>query len=193
SYNRIQVLRQQGYKIAVYMPTFRESRRDALSDGALDLTRLAAFGAQNKIAFVLKSHFNTSGADILSAKNLVLYDNAKDIYPALPLADLLITDYSSVFFDFLLLDKPIVFFPYDYEKYVREDRGMVYEYDTLIPGPKGITQQEMEHAIVEVFRDGLDRYADKRREVRALFWAYEDGRSCERLSQLIAECMQRGG
>ena len=58
--------------------------------------------------------------------------------------DLLITDYSSIFFDFLLLDRPIVFFPYDLEQYLSQDRAMYFDYEIMTPGPKCRTYDELE-------------------------------------------------
>ena len=183
-YERIKHLKREGYKIALYMPTFRDFGGDAISDGVLDLLRLAEFGTKNRIAFILKFHVNNKRKDtihLLSADNFVCYDNSKDIYPVLPLADLLITDYSSVFFDFLLLDKPVLFFPYDYEKYLEKDRGMVLDYDSVTPGTKCKTQGELEREMKAMLCDGIDHHAEKRKETCGLFWKYIDGGASERI------------
>ncbi len=182
--DKIKLLKQKGYKIILYMPTFRDSRADAIGDGALDIRRLAMFGDKNRIAFILKFHVNnirTDTAGLFSAENFICYDNLKDVYPILPLVDLLVTDYSSVFFDFLLLDKPIVFFPYDYEKYMERDRGMVLDYDKVIPGAKCKNQGELEREIKATLCAGVDFYAEKRNEIRNLFWEYADGKASERI------------
>ena len=59
-----------------------------------------------------------------------------DMYPIFSKVDLLITDYSSIFFDFLITDKPILFYPYDKDDYLTRDRAMYDEYDTVTPGHK---------------------------------------------------------
>ncbi len=50
--------------------------------------------------------------------NIVLMNPKSDAYPLLSLCDALLTDYSSIYFDFLLLDRPMIFYPYDFEDYV---------------------------------------------------------------------------
>lgn len=60
------------------------------------------------------------------------YDDIQELYAV---ADILITDYSSVFFDFAILKKPMIFYPYDLEKYRDEDRGFYFPYEDTVPGP----------------------------------------------------------
>ena len=68
----------------------------------------------------------------------------------LPACDLLVTDYSSVFFDFALGDRPQLFLPYDLEHYVRSV-GFVHDYASVVPGPIVRT--------IDAFRDEIDAYA----------------------------------
>ena len=68
--------------------------------------------------------------------NIKVLDNESDMYPLFSKVDLLITDYSSIFFDFLLTDKPVLFYPYDKDDYLTKDRSMYDEYDTVTPGHK---------------------------------------------------------
>lgn len=49
---------------------------------------------------------------------------------------MLVTDYSSIYFDYLLLDKPIIFFNYDLEEYLNNSRDMYFNYDEFTPGRK---------------------------------------------------------
>ena len=88
-----------------------------------------------------------------------------DINELLLVSDLLITDYSSVIYEFSLLGRPMVFFAPDYEAYERE-RGFYFEYRTGVPGPVFETTAPLAEAIragafdlarVEAFRVGLVR------------------------------------
>ncbi|MCP4220690.1 MAG: hypothetical protein GY765_39045, partial [bacterium] len=115
-----------------------------------------------------------------------LYD-LKDIYPFLPLADLLITDYSSIYFDYLLLDRPIVFFPYDLETYINEERGLIFEYDRLTPGPHCFSREELEKEVFTALVDLKDSYKEKREEIGKLAFTYRDGKSCQRVWRDIIE------
>jgi CDP-glycerol glycerophosphotransferase (TagB/SpsB family) len=59
-----------------------------------------------------------------------------DPYPLLSKASVLITDYSSIFADFLLLDRPIVFSNFDHQKYINNERALYWDYDEVTPGFK---------------------------------------------------------
>jgi CDP-glycerol glycerophosphotransferase len=104
-----------------------------------------------------------------SYPRIVEYHPLGDVYPLLPLCDLLITDYSSIFFDFLLLDRPMIFFAYDLDKYLAEDRAMYFEYDSITPGVKCHNYDELESNIDIIMRNGCkDGYSRMRKEVRSL-------------------------
>ncbi|MEM8201763.1 CDP-glycerol glycerophosphotransferase family protein, partial [Morganella morganii] len=70
----------------------------------------------------------------------------EEIMDVMPHFDLLITDYSSIYFDFLLLNKPIIFLPYDIETY-QSQVGLNFDYNFSTPGPKPKTQNEFIHEI----------------------------------------------
>ena len=81
--------------------------------------------------------------------------------------DLLITDYSSIYIDYLLLDRPMVFLPYDKERYL-EGRGMNFRYDDVTPGAKPGTMKEF-MGVVRSSLEGRDDFCDKRRACNAFF------------------------
>lgn len=75
--------------------------------------------------------------DMSQVKDFVYEIDAKaDIAPLYPLADLLITDYSSVFFDYAILKRPIYFYMYDIESYANELRGFYFDLYETLPRPK---------------------------------------------------------
>lgn len=112
SYQKIIKFIENGYKTILYAPTFRDTGGDALQDKVIDLIKLNSFAKYNKMIFIFKFHpypsykFNIDNFDYL-----IKYDNQKDVYPLLNQIDLLLTDYSSIYFDFLLISNPIVFSP----------------------------------------------------------------------------------
>ena len=71
--------------------------------------------------------------------NISEYSDANDI---LTVTDLLITDYSSIIFDYSLLNKPMLFYAYDLEEYLY-DRNFYYEYESFVPGPIARTNEEI--------------------------------------------------
>lgn len=186
NYNKIADLKDQGYKIILYAPTFRDLGGDALTENILDIKRLTDFAYKNKLHFVFKFHpapqyrFNLE-----QLKEVTLYDNSKDVYPLLPKVDLMITDYSSIYTDYLLLDRPVIFFPYDYEYYVQQNREIQFDYDWITPGPKCYTQDDLEKEILQILIKNEDGYIQKREEILDLAFKYKDGNSSERIWQYI--------
>ena len=81
--------------------------------------------------------------------------------------DILITDYSSIYIDYLLLDRPLIFLPYDKEQYLK-GRGMNFEYDKVTPGAKPDSQQKFIDAIAELCH-GRDRYQQERQKCNLFF------------------------
>ena len=65
-------------------------------------------------------------------KNINVIDNKSDMYPLFRHSDVLITDYSSIFFDYLLLDRPIIHFAADLDSYRFRDRGFSYRFEDAV-------------------------------------------------------------
>jgi len=122
----------------------------------------------------------------LHMRNIYFLDPTLDIYPLLKEADLLITDYSSIYFDFLHLDRPIIFFVYDLESY-KNERGFYFDFEKMTPGPKARTLKELIEKIEEIILKGEDAYKIKRRKIRELMFDKEAGSACERLYNLISQ------
>jgi CDP-glycerol glycerophosphotransferase len=118
-------------------------------------------------------------------ENIIYYDNTKDIQPLLKITDVLVTDYSSVYMDYLLLDRPIIFFPYNYEKYMAANEGLLFDYNSMTPGPKCYSQDQLHKEITDCAVNHKDEYANERARIKKLAFKYEDGRSCERIWDFI--------
>ena len=119
--------------------------------------------------------------------NIVFYDNHRDIYPLLGLTDCLITDYCSIYFDYLHLNKPIIYFPFDYEKYIREDRELIFDYDEMTPGPKCYDQYTLQSEITKTLLEGEDEYKEERKKMLDKSFKYKDGKSSERIYEYIKD------
>jgi CDP-glycerol glycerophosphotransferase len=182
NYYKILKYRESGHKIILYTPTFRDSGGNILIDSGIDLEILSQFAVNNKIIFILKFHPNPDKYnDLKNIQNIIEYDNTADIYPVFRISDLLITDYSSTFFDYLLLNKPIIFFSFDLEKYLQEDREMYFDYDKYTPGTKVSNQSELQKEILKIFIDKIDCHKDHRKQILNKAFLYKDGNSSKRL------------
>ena len=181
----IQKRQKQGCKVVIYAPTFRDTTGDAVSDNILDMDTLSAFADEHNMVFVFKFHISTDlHAQIKSYNNIFVYNNSSDIQPVLKISDLLITDYSSVCIDYLLTNKPMLFFPYDREKYVKKDREFLCDYDSLTAGPKCYTQTELLDEINKNLK-GIDEYSEARQKLKELSFTDADGNASERVWNLL--------
>lgn len=141
---------QQGdsRKMVYYMPTFRESEKKFFE--VMNLQSFQTFLQRNDILFCAKLHpkskLNAEFAAI-QGDNILVIDKDADPYTFLELADVLVTDYSSIYFDYLLTGKPVVFFDYDLQEYLSDTREMYFDYQDFTPGRKAQNQEEFEKAI----------------------------------------------
>ncbi|WP_128476045.1 CDP-glycerol glycerophosphotransferase family protein [Halorussus pelagicus] len=136
--------------LVFYLPTFREWTDNSAAD-RLDFAALDSFLAERDATLVVKTHPRDSLDVPHGLSQIVALPETSDIYPFLRYADALVTDYSSVYFDYLLLDRPVVFYPYDLAEY-RARRGFYFDYESVTPGP-----------VADSFEDllaGLDRALD---------------------------------
>lgn len=179
----VQTYKKGGFKVVFYMPTFRDTGGNAFSDGALDLSAMDTFGRRNKILFLLKFHPYVDVQCNLDFKTIKFVNAQSDIYPLLPLADCLLTDYSSVAYDFLLTGLPQVFFPYDLDKYLSQDRGMFYPFESMAPGPRPTDQQSLFEVLLALLRHGVDEHTAKREELAAQLFSHRDGRAAQRVAE----------
>ncbi len=184
----------RGERAVIYLPTFRGamgSSPDLFTPYGFDLKALEALLYQYKAHFFLKLHpVNRPPEhlqDAINQSQRVHFLAVDDIHSILAHFDVLITDYSSIYFDFLLLDRPIIFAPFDHEHYTAVDREFYFEYSQVTPGPHARNWPEVFQALEALFR-GEDAYATQRQQIRNQFHEYQDDRSAERVARAIDRC-----
>ncbi len=136
-------------KILLYAPTFRgDSPEKAYNDRPLDYKLLKSVLGKD-YALVLKLHPFTAQKYKLSDEEIREYgdfvfdgSSSINIETALCAADCLIADYSSLIFEYALLNKPMIFYAYDLEKYER-DRSFYFDYKSFVPGRIVTTNEEI--------------------------------------------------
>jgi CDP-glycerol glycerophosphotransferase (TagB/SpsB family) len=189
-------------RILLYAPTFRDSIRRSnvetmLGYVAFDAKRLdGLLKSHDAYLFVKLHHFVASGEDKKKSREepldtiterIHLVKDAVDVYPILRLVDVLVTDYSSIYFDFLLLDKPIVFYIPDYQEY-QKTTGFSLDYDSMTPGPKARSFEELLAALGAVLK-GDDSFVADRKRVREHMFSYFDGNSSDRVFLEVAKIL----
>ncbi|MDW2056802.1 CDP-glycerol glycerophosphotransferase family protein [Vibrio sp. 506] len=120
-------------KIIFYMPTFRDSRPKYDFFNGFNADKFNTYLIDNNILFVYKLHFMSPSVKI-SKSNIVDYDSLDvdfDLYEFLTDVDVLITDYSSVYFDYLLTGNQVILTPFDLQEYNKQDREFYFDYDEL--------------------------------------------------------------
>ena len=141
-------------KIILYTPTFRENKEYNNVFNYLDLDEF-----NNKLSddyvLVLRLHPKIKkfySGDISINGEYIDCSNYKNEQELLLLSDILITDYSSIMIEFGLLNKPIIFFAYDLDNYLSNERGFYLDYKKDLPGPVVYTTEEL----IDTISKGID-------------------------------------
>jgi CDP-glycerol glycerophosphotransferase len=166
-------------KVLLYAPTFRHQgqRRFTLP---FDVERFAeTFG--DEYVLLVRAHYLNHVVLPPSVRGRVIDVSAHhDVTPVLALADALITDYSSVMFDYALLDRPMLFFTYDYEEYVHEGRGTYFDLLERAPGPIVRTEDELTSVLRSMpLEEQTLKYAAARERFTADFGEYDKGTAAQ--------------
>jgi CDP-glycerol glycerophosphotransferase len=141
----------------LYVPTFRDSKKSIINDETLQL--IDDFCTINDIEFLYKPHFvDFEFISFSTYKSIKIIPKEVDINSIFNKTSILITDYSSVYFDFLLTGKPIIFFPYDLNDYISSDRGFTLDYNDLTPGPKVFDLNALFNTIIEIKHNSNEFY-----------------------------------
>lgn len=173
-------------KIILYAPTFREYELTAkfpLSDE--DLIELNKFLQESNTLLINKSHFWNKKVSFSSFKNILTINKFVDTQELIIISDMLITDYSTIFFDFVLIKKSVILFPYDLEEYLRYP-GIYHKLEDIAVGPIVKTGRELIKAL-RTTSDWIPKFGEKMIKVRNEFWDFQDGKSSERLYKKVFE------
>lgn len=141
-------------KVVMYAPTYRDNQFAEKGKYTFELPfSLDDFQARfgKDTVLILRMHYLISNALDVSNYGDFVYDfssypNISDLYLV---SDLLITDYSSVFFDYAYLQRPILFYPYDYHLYKDELRGFYLDYERDLPGKIAKNETDLLNGVAE--------------------------------------------
>ena len=175
-------------KTILYAPTFRDTDRFE-RETPIEWERLNNLLKKNDTTFLIKLHKHDYSMIMKeNYSHIRVLDNESDMYPLFSKVDLLITDYSSIFFDFLLTDKPVLFYPYDIEDYLTMDRSMYDEYETVTPGHKAYDFQGFYEKIELFFNEpnALKQSSLDYNVIRKMYNKYNDSDSAKRTYQFIS-------
>ena len=179
----------KGKRVILYAPTWRDNQFYEKAKYkftlVLDLERMRReFG--NDSVLLLRTHYYIADRLELSGLDDFVYNGSGygDVSSLYLVSDICIADYSSVFFDFANLKRPLLFFAYDLEDYKEEIRGMYLDMEKELPGPVVQTNDELIDAlrhldeVTEQYRERYERFYDK-------FCHIDDGNAAERVVQAV--------
>ena len=136
--------------IITYMPTFRDVTAKNFSFKLLtgkEQEKLTELLQKHNAVILEKNHYAETGASKVNLSPSPYIKSLSDVpfdsQELLLATDLLITDYSSCYFDFLLLDRPIIHYAYDYQSYGSVDRGFYYDLENVCGGSIVKTDEEL--------------------------------------------------
>lgn len=177
-------------KLALYAPTWRDSDYKTgvgyVFDNLIDFDELQKM-ISNEWVILFRPHYFIANAFDFSKYEGFVYNvaNVPDINDLYIIADTLITDYSSVFFDYACTGRPLMFFMPDIKDYGENIRGFYLDPMSL-PGPHTETTQELGTAL-QNFNDYFNEYGEAYQEFRKEFCPKEDGQAAKRLADKIAQ------
>jgi CDP-glycerol glycerophosphotransferase (TagB/SpsB family) len=184
-------------KVVLYAPTWRrndpKTRMFPFDD--FDTVKLLNYLEQENILLLLRLHVQDLKdnkecvaiikrmSNISSNVRLATINEFVEANFLLPYVDALISDYSSIYHDFLLLDRPIYFIPYDLQVFEQEN-GFKYPYLQYLPGPVLSSQADLLHHL-QALVSGNDQFSVHRAKLSEMIYTFQDGNSCERIAKEI--------
>jgi CDP-glycerol glycerophosphotransferase (TagB/SpsB family) len=137
-WNKIEEIKN-GRKLVLYAPTFRESTDSAIEQITdSEWKTLESFAKKNNFLFGVRPHpydIKFLPSIVKESKHFYLFSNEEFSEPNIVLksTDVLIVDFTSIWIDYLLLERPIIGFAKDYTHYLENERGFVYDFNTIFP------------------------------------------------------------
>lgn len=175
----------KGKKIIGYTPTWRE-KKDTDINKYFDIEKFYSI-IPNDCLVILKNHHYEKWMGIPNKFNdkIIYAPDNMDIDDIYIISDVLITDYSSVMFDFILLNKPIIFFAFDYTEY-NENRGLNFNLMDEAPGPFISRLSELEYELLNL-ESNIIRYEENITNFKNKFVQYDDGHAASKIISKLFE------
>lgn len=179
-----------GAKVVLYAPTFRDTKKKAGAyelDTELDFDLLSArLPADTTV--LLRGHSNTLGGRTQDLPDTVIdvtdYGEISELFLA---TDVLVTDYSSMMFDFVVTEKPMLFFVPDLEEYESSTRGFYLRFTDICPGPMYSSTIELAEGIVQALEEPQRFRTESYMSFASRFAPRDDGGATERLVEELAD------
>jgi len=170
-------------KVILYLPTYRDSGKAYMN---MDWERLDELMEKLEATFFFKTHPVDRIKNEINCKNVVQLPQLIDVYDLLPQTGILISDYSSIVFDFMLLDRPIVYYTPDVNEFLSSSRALNFHPREIAVGPMCESFPELLTAIENIIQSGAADFDGKRKDVFPRLHGFRDGRASERVLEVIS-------
>jgi len=172
-------------RFILYAPTWRDHKQVGAwrfdFDLHLDLKAVSEALAPDQVLLIKAHHLVTTGLHEQPLPHNVLdVSYVDDITDLCVLADVLITDYSSVLFDYATTGRPILFYCYDLQQYAEQIRGFYLDIDHDLPGPIARSSQELIKLLADLPRVEA-AYAERYAKFQECYCALNDGQAARRV------------
>jgi CDP-glycerol glycerophosphotransferase len=182
-------------KVILYAPTWRDDEFYAKGQYKfelhLNLEMMRRELGQEYVLLLRTHYFIADSIDVSAlegfAHNVSKYNDISELYL---ISDILITDYSSVFFDYANLKRPMLFFTYDLEKYRDVLRGFYFDIEREVPGPLVFTSEEVIDTIRNI-EEISKQYSQRYDEFYHRFCEWEDGHASEKVVKSVFEIEEK--
>jgi len=179
----------ENIKIITYMPTFRDGTNNIFSFSKIaDNEQLQKILEKHNAVIIERMHLVTEARDRFRNKKInngrIIHVDKITSQRLLAATDLLITDYSSCFFDYLNLDRPVIHYLYDYKYYKGTDRGLYYSVDEVAGGACAYSFKELLNYI-EMYLINPEQDSNLRKDRRQKFLQYDNPNACEDIYRTI--------
>ena len=178
-------------KIILYAPTHRkEGQGGASLFDSMDFQIFNEILSNNNAAMFIKMHYhhelNNNYLVNKSFSNIIYLEESDvpDINNILPFVDVLITDYSGVLLDYLILDKPIIPTSFDLEDYIKTDRELYEDYSETVLGANCNNWDQVQNRLQDIFL-GNDLSISFRKEMSTRYFKYLDTDNCKRIIESV--------
>lgn len=169
-------------KIILYAPTWRKNN---VFDLKLDIEKMRQRLSGEYILLVKIHHLSAKQYDLVPDNqfvyDLTTFNPIEDLYK---IADIMITDYSSVMFDYLPLNRPMIFYVYDYEDYTQRERGAYFDLAKDAPGAICYTNEEVIKSI-ETIDKVVQETQSRVNSFKNKYITYENDRSAQKVFELV--------
>lgn len=181
----------------LYAPTLRDGigkKIDLFSGFGFNIKKMNEFLIKEDLFLDIKMHpvnelDETIKQEIENYERINLLPSLMEINDKLKKYKMLISDYSGIYIDYLLLNRPIIFAPFDFEKYLQKNRQLYFDYDFITPGPK-CRNWAMVLDSIKDFQNNHLNYHEERIKIKNLFHNFEDGLNSMRVYDCIIKSFE---